>query len=84
MSRRRKKAPSCRSGEKRFTVVQVDGDPYDSHAGRSFESAYALASPDRGSRIKVFRTCAADGGEARLPSNYLKRGVLVRTQRAKR
>lgn len=81
---RRRKAVRCSPGEKRFTVVTVNNDPYDSHAGRSFEQAYALAQPDPGSRIKVYRTCAGDGGEARLPSNYLKKGVLVRTQRAKR
>lgn len=82
--RRRKGAPSCRSGEKRFTVVTVDGDPYDSHAARSFERAYALAQPDRGSSFQVWRTCAGDAGEARLPSNYKKKGALIRTGRAKR
>lgn len=81
---RKRKGPRCSAGDKRFTVIQVGGDPSDSHAGRSFEAAYELANPDRGSKIKVYRTCAGDGGEARLPSNYLKKGVLVRSGRAKR
>lgn len=84
MARRTKRAIRCRADQQRFTVVQVGPDPYDSHAGRSFEAAYALANPDRGSRIRVYRTCATDGGAARLPSTYKKYGVLVRSFKSKR
>jgi len=80
----RKRAVRCSAPDKRFTVLVVNGDPYDSHAGRSFESALSLANPDRGSRVEVWRTCASDAGAARLPSNYKKKGKKVRTFRAKR
>jgi hypothetical protein len=80
----RKHPLSCRSGEKRFTVLRIDGDDYDSHAGRSFEAAKRSAQPDRGSKIDVFVTCAHDAGEARLPSNYKTRGRKTKTIRAKR
>lgn len=71
----------CRPGEKRFTVLRVDGDDRDTHAGRNFEKALRLASPDRGSKIDVFVTCAYNAGDARL---MFKRGKLVKTFRAKR
>jgi hypothetical protein len=79
----RKNPLACAIGEKRFTVLRVNGDNYDSHAGRSFEHALDLALPDRGSRVDVFVTCARDSGEARMPYNYLKRGKLTRSFRAK-
>jgi len=62
----------------------VNGDDYGTHAARSFERAKRLANPDRGSRLDVFVTCARDAGEARLPSNYAKRGRRVRSSRVKR
>lgn len=74
----------CLIGEKRFTVLRVNGDPYDTHAGRSFEQALRTASPDRGARIDVFSVCADDSGSARLPSTYKKRGALVKSFRFKR
>lgn len=74
----------CSIGEKRFTVLRIDGDPHDTHAGRSFEQALRTASPDRGARIDVFSVCADDPGSARLPSTYKKRGVLVKTFKYKR
>lgn len=79
----RKKTIRCRVGEQRMTVVRVNGDDYDSHAGRSFEQALRAASPDRGARIDVFRTCGTDVGAVRLPSVYKKNGVLVKTFRYK-
>lgn len=58
---------TCRRGEKRFTVLKINGDPYDTFAARSFEAALRLAQPDRGDLVEVFRVCAKDAGEARLP-----------------
>lgn len=81
---KKKLAPACHPGERRFTVVRVNGDPYDSHVGRSLEAALDLALPDRGATVEVFRTCAAEAGEARMPYNYEKRGRLVSRFRYKR
>jgi len=75
---------SCRRGEKRFTVIQVGRDPYDTFAGRSFEAALRLAMPDRGSQLTVRSVCAPDAGAARLPSTYKKRGYVTRRMRYKR
>lgn len=74
----------CGTGDERFTVVTVNGDQSDSHAGRSFQSAMELAMPDRGSRVDVYVTCARDAGEARMPFNYRERGKHVRSFRTKR
>lgn len=74
----------CKRGEKRFTVLQLNNDPYDSHAGRSFESALRSAQPDRGDHISVWSVCASDAGAARLPSTYKKRGYITRRFRFKR
>jgi hypothetical protein len=74
----------CRPGEKRYTVLRVDGDDSDAHAGRNFEKALRYAQPDRGSRVDVFVTCAFNTAEARMPYNYKTRGRLVKTFRAKR
>jgi hypothetical protein len=81
---RKAKGVRCNAGDKRFTVVVVNGDPYDSHSGRSFEQAMGTAMPDRGSRVDVYVTCARDGGEARLPGNYKQKGKLTRSFRSKR
>jgi len=81
---RKAKGLSCGVGEKRWTVAVVNRDPADSHAGRSFQQAMAQAMPDRGAHVDVYVTCARDGGDARLPSNYSKRGKLVRSFRTKR
>lgn len=78
----RKRTLKCKVNQKRFTVIRVNGDALDTHAGRSFEEALALAAPDRGSRIDVFATCASDAGAARLPAVY-KKGQLVRSFVAK-
>lgn len=80
----RKTKVACHVGEKRFTVVVVNGHAFDSHAGRSFESAMRLATPDRGSLVEVYVTCAKDGGEARMPYHFKNRGKLVRRFRTKR
>jgi hypothetical protein len=80
----RKTKVSCEIGERRWNVVVINRDPYDSHAGRSFEDAMDLALPDRGSHIDVYVTCAKDGGEARMPYNYKKKGKLSRSFRFKR
>jgi hypothetical protein len=80
---KRKRLIKCSASEQRFTVLRVNGDAYDTHAGRSFEQALASAMPDRGARIDVFRTCARDAGAARLPSTYKSNGVLVKTFRYK-
>jgi hypothetical protein len=73
--RKRAKAPiRCTGGAQRFTVIRVNGDTFDTHAGRSFEKAIKAAQPDRGATVEVFRTCAADAGAARL-----NKGVLVRS-----
>lgn len=77
MAKRRIK---CAIGEKRFTVIRVNGDSSDTHAGRSFESALRLANPDRGNKIEVFATCAGDGGAARL---MIGRKQLLRSFRYK-
>lgn len=79
-----KRTIKCRPGEQRITVIRVNGDPYDTHAGRSFEQALRLANPDRGARLDVFAVCGSDVGAARLPSVYAKRGQLLRTMRYKR
>jgi len=78
-----KRKIKCRKGEKRFTVLVVNHDPYDSHAGRSFEQAFDQANPDRGSHIEVYATCAMDGGAARMPGVY-RQGQLLRQFRTKR
>jgi hypothetical protein len=80
----RKHPLKCERGEKRFTVLRVDGDDRDTHAGRNFERALKLASPDRGSKVDVFVTCARDGAEARLASNFKSKGKLIKSFRAKR
>ena len=74
----------CKQGERRFTVIQVNGDAYDTHAGRSFESALRLANPDRGAQLTVRSVCATDAGAARLPSVYRKRGYVTKRMRYKR
>jgi hypothetical protein len=79
----RRRTIKCRVGEKRFTVVRVNGDPYDTHAGRSFEQAMSTATPDRGSTVEVFAVCGKDPGAVRLPSEYERRGQLLRTFKAK-
>lgn len=79
-----KRSIRCGTGERRFTVIRVNGDPHDTHAGRSFEDALRLATPDRGARLDVLAVCATDAGAARLPSTYKKRGQLLRTIRYKR
>lgn len=43
-----------------------------------------LATPDRGSLVEVYVTCAKDGGEARMPYHFKNRGKLVRRFRTKR
>ena len=75
---------TCRRGEKRFTVIKVGSDDYDTHAGRSFEAALRLAMPDRGSQLTVYSVCAPDGGMARMPSQYKKRGYVTKRMRYKR
>jgi len=73
----------CGNDEKRFTVIRVNGDQYDTHAARSFESALDLALPDHGAKVEVFTVCAKDAGEARMPFAYQKRGQLLRSFRFK-
>lgn len=80
---RKVKGLSCKVGEKRMTVVRVNGDDYDTHSGRSFQQAMAAAQPDRGSKIDVFVVCSHDVGAARLPSEYKKRGTMTRSFRYK-
>ena len=80
----RKHPLRCPINTKRFTVLRVNGDDYDTHAGRGFEQALRAAQPERGSRVDVFVTCARDAGEARMPYNYKKAGKKVKTFRAKR
>ena len=82
MARKRKIA--CQVGERRFTVVVVGSDPYDSHAAKSFQRALELAMPDRGSRLTVWSVCASEAGSARLPSTYKKRGYVTQRKRHKR
>lgn len=72
---RKVRALSCGVNERRFTVVRVNSDPSDVHAGRSFQQAMAAAQPDRGAKIEVFVVCAKDAGFARLKHN---RGVVTR------
>ena len=81
-----KRTIRCKPGEQRFTVLRVNGDNYDTHAGRSFEAARRAAQPDRGAKIDVFAVCAMDPGEARMPAVYKNRGQgqLLRTFRVKR
>lgn len=82
--RKRAKAPiRCTGGAQRFTVVRVDEDTRDTHAGRSFEQAIKAAQPDRGQKIEVFRTCATDAGAARLEYIHKSKSVLVRSFRYK-
>lgn len=70
----------CKVNEKRFTVIRVNGDSSDTHAGRSFQSALESAMPDRGSLIEVFATCATDAGAARIKRG----GQLLRKFKYKR
>jgi hypothetical protein len=77
----RKHPLKCLPGEKRFTVLRVNGDNHDTHAGRSFEAALRSAQPDRGSKVDVFVTCAYNAGDARL---QFRKGKLVKSFRAKR
>ena len=79
----RKAKLSCPRGAKRFTVVVINRDPYDSHAAHSFERAMDLALPDRGAHVDVFVTCAQDASEAQMPYAY-KKGILTRSFRFKR
>jgi hypothetical protein len=80
----RKHPLKCAVGTKRFTVIRVNGNGFDSYAGRSFESALRSAQPDRGARLDVFVVCARDAGEARLTTSYIKHGKLVKSIRYKR
>jgi len=79
----RRRTLKCRVNERRFTVVRVNGDPHDTHAGHSFEAAMRLATPDRGSTVEVFAVCGKDPGAVRLPSEYEKRGQLLRKFKVK-
>lgn len=72
----KKRTIKCAIGDKRFTVVEVQGDRY---AGRSFQSAMERAQPDRGNVVKVFAVCAPDLEAARFG-----RGQLLRTFRFRR
>jgi hypothetical protein len=78
----RKHPLKCSPGEKRYTVLRVDGDDKDTHAGRNFEKALRYAQPDRGSKVDVFVTCAYNTAEARL--TFRQKGKLVKSFRAKR
>ena len=84
----RKNPLRCTLGSKRFTVIRVNGDTRDTHAGRNFEAALRLAQPDRGAKLEVFVTCAHDPAEARnLGMLAVARGKqikLVKTLRYKR
>jgi len=71
----------CPAGQQRFTVIVVNDDPKDSHAGRSFAEAMDLALPDPGSRVDVWRTCAPDSGAARL--FYDQHGEHLRSFRSR-
>lgn len=75
----RKNPLKCSIGTKRFTVIQVGSDIYDTHAGRSFEAALRSAQPDHGDRLRISVVCARDAGEARL-----KDGKLIKYIRYKR
>lgn len=75
---------ACKRGEKRYTVLVINRDPYDSHAARSFEQAMRLALPDRGSTVDVWSVCASDARAARMPSVYKTRGYKTGSRRAKR
>lgn len=77
----RRRTLKCDRDTRRFTVVRVNGDPRDTHAGRSFEQALRLAQPDRGSRIDVYAVCSKDAGAARFEP--LRRGEKLRTFRFK-
>lgn len=79
-----KRTIKCTPGEQRFTVIRIDGDPHDTHAGRSYQEALEAAQPDRGAKLDVLAVCAVDPGAARLPAVYKKRGQLLRTMRYKR
>jgi hypothetical protein len=83
MARRKGRPIKCSGGDQRFTVVRVNGDNSDTHAGRSFEQAMSLAQPDRGARVDVFRVCAGDAGEARLSAAHPRLRALVRNFRYK-
>lgn len=49
-----------------FRVVRVNGDPADTHAGRTLEEALELAMPDEGDRLEHATVHARDAGAARL------------------
>jgi hypothetical protein len=80
----RKHPLKCTVGTKRFTVIRVNGDDKDTHAGRNFEAALRAAQPDRGSKLDVFVTCARDAGEARILGFVPRKLTYVKTIRYKR
>jgi len=49
-----------------FYVVRVDGDPRDTHADDTLESALELAAADEGSTVEWGMVRARDAGAARL------------------
>ena len=71
----------CPAHKKRFTVVRVNSDKFDTHAHRSFERAMEMAMPDRGSLVEVFVVCDNDAGSARLQK--LHKTDMVRQFRTK-
>lgn len=74
----KKRTIKCNIGDKRFTVVEVQGDRY---SGKSFEAAMRAAQPDRGNLVKVYAACAPDIASARM--GYA-RTQLIRTFRFRR
>ena len=55
----------------KWTVIRVNRDPSDTHAGRSFEEALRLANPDHGNYLEVYTVRTSDGGMARLIPPHL-------------
>lgn len=83
MTTQRRRIVRCRAGEKRFTVVRVNGDPRDTHSGRSFEAAMRLAAPDRGATVEVFGVCGKDPGAVRLMELWPDSSLLLRKFKVK-
>lgn len=79
-----KRTLRCNPGERRFTVLRVNGREADTFAARSYARARDLATPDRGDRVEVFAVCAREPGHARMLWAKDVRKQLLRTMRVKR
>jgi len=75
----------CPRGERRFTVIQIERDPWNTVAARTIPAAMKLALPaDPGSTIDVYGVCAETAEKAAYKVTHYGDGRKIRTFRAKR